>query len=131
MNLQKKLSSSFLDTYNLTNLVKRNICFEGKGSCLDLILTIKKYCFKIATAFETGLSEDSETAFVKTLTSHAPMKIEVFRGNHKLHINKVFQKIIIKRPQLKNKVSSRTKQPPQTFQNIKVNNIWLSKWIEK
>ena len=77
----------------------------------------KKYCFKITTAFETELSEDFETAFVKTLTLHAPKKI--FRGNDKLHINKVLQKTIIKRPQLKHEVASKTKQPPSDISKHK------------
>ena len=28
----------FLDSNNLTNLIKTNTCFKGKGSCIDLIL---------------------------------------------------------------------------------------------
>ena len=33
-----------------------NTCFKGKGSCIDLILTNRKYCFKYSSTFETGLS---------------------------------------------------------------------------
>ena len=33
----------FLDSNNLTNLIKTNTCFKGKGSSIDLILTNRKY----------------------------------------------------------------------------------------
>ena len=26
--------------------MKTNTCFKGKGTCIDLILTNRKYCFK-------------------------------------------------------------------------------------
>ena len=32
-------------------------CFKGSGSCIDLILTNRKYCFKHTSTFETGLSD--------------------------------------------------------------------------
>ena len=36
----------FLDSNSLTNLIKANTCFKGKGSCIDLILTNRKFSFK-------------------------------------------------------------------------------------
>ena len=33
----------FLDSNSLTNLIKTNTCFKGKGSCIDLILTKRKF----------------------------------------------------------------------------------------
>ena len=37
---------NFMDSQNFTNLIKNNTCFKGVGSCIDLILTNRKYCFK-------------------------------------------------------------------------------------
>ena len=42
---------------NLFNLVKINTCFKGEGSCIDLILTNRKYSFKNTCSFKTGLSD--------------------------------------------------------------------------
>ena len=42
---------------NNQNLVKSNTCFKGEGSCIDLILTNRKYCFKNTCSFKTGLSD--------------------------------------------------------------------------
>ena len=47
----------FMQSYNLYNLIKSNTCFKGSGSCIDLILTNRKYCFKNSLTFETGLSD--------------------------------------------------------------------------
>ena len=48
---------SFMNNQNLFNLVKSNTCFKGKGSCIDLILTNRKYSFKNTCSVETGLSD--------------------------------------------------------------------------
>ena len=34
-----------------------NTCFKGKGTCIDLILTNRKYSFKNTNTFEVGLSD--------------------------------------------------------------------------
>ena len=47
----------FLNDYDLTNLVKRNTNFKGGDSCIDFILTNRKYSFKFSTTFEVGLSD--------------------------------------------------------------------------
>ena len=64
---------SFLNSNNCTNLIKTNICFEGSGSCVDLILTNRKYSFQYIRSYETGLSDYHlliytmlKTTFIKT-----------------------------------------------------------------
>ena len=49
--------SVFMEHYNYYNLVKNNTCFKGDGSCIDLILTNRKYCFKNRSSFETSISD--------------------------------------------------------------------------
>ena len=46
--------------YHYGNKVSKlfsNTCFKGEGSCIDLILTNRKYSFKNTCSFETGLSD--------------------------------------------------------------------------
>ena len=42
---------------NSYNITTSNTCFEGSGSCIKLIITNRKNCFKNATLFETGRSK--------------------------------------------------------------------------
>ena len=58
--------TSFMQSFNLFNLIKTNTCFKGKGSCIDLILTNRKYCFKHSSTFETGLSDHHHRLFYVT-----------------------------------------------------------------
>ena len=46
---------TFMETHIYFNLVKNNTCFKGPGSCIDLILTNRKYCFRGTSSFETEL----------------------------------------------------------------------------
>ena len=46
---------TFMGIHNCFNLVKNNTCFKGPGSCIDLILTNRKYCFRGTSSFETEL----------------------------------------------------------------------------
>ena len=48
---------SFMQSLNLFNIIKSNTCFKGNGTCKDLILTNRKYCFKYSSTFEAGLSD--------------------------------------------------------------------------
>ena len=47
----------FLDSSSLTNLIETNTCFKGKGSCIYLILTNRKFSFKFTSTYETGISD--------------------------------------------------------------------------
>ena len=57
MDLSHRQLSAFMEHYNYYNLIKNNTCFKGDGSCIDLILTNRKYCFKTTSSFETGISD--------------------------------------------------------------------------
>ena len=56
LNPTDPLMMTFLNEHDLINLIKNNTCFKGEGSCIDLILTNRKFSFKNSTSFETGLS---------------------------------------------------------------------------
>ena len=48
---------SFMNNEKLHYLLKGNTCFKGMGSCIDLILTNRRYSFKHTSSTETGLSD--------------------------------------------------------------------------
>ena len=66
-----------MDSQNFTNRIKNNTCFEAVGSCIDLILTNRKYCFKNTSSYETGISDHHHLIFsiMKTIfASEEPKK---------------------------------------------------------
>ena len=58
---------------------------------------------------------------METLDKNAQKKTNIFRGNHKSHINKTLRKAILKRSQLKNK-ANKTKDPKDISKYIKQRN---------
>ena len=42
---------TFLNSNYLYNLIKSNTCFKGKGSCVDLFLTNRKYSFEFSGSY--------------------------------------------------------------------------------
>ena len=71
MNPVKPEMNTFLNTENLTNLIKENTGFKGAGSCIDLILTDSKYSFQYSSSKETGLSDHHLLIFSMTKTKLA------------------------------------------------------------
>ena len=73
--------TSFMQSFNLFNLIKTNTCFKGKGSCIGLILTNRKYCFKHSSTFETGLSDHHHLVYsmLKTCFKREESKIFIYR----------------------------------------------------
>ena len=72
-----------------------------------------------------GEYENYEQNFVKVLNTHAPKKIKIFRGNHKLHYYNNLRKAIMKRSRLKNK-AKRTKAPIDIVNYKKQRNLVVS-----
>ena len=48
---------SFMDSQNFVSLIKNKTCFKGTGSCIDWILTNRKYSFTNTSSYKTGLSD--------------------------------------------------------------------------
>ena len=46
---------TFLNSSNLYSVIKSNTCFKGKGSCIELFLTNRKYSSKFIGSYETGI----------------------------------------------------------------------------
>ena len=55
MEPNNRMFKSFLESNNLTTLIKTNTGFKGKESSIDLILTNRKYLFKYTSSYEKGL----------------------------------------------------------------------------
>ena len=73
--------TSFMQSFNLFHLIKTYTCFKGKGSCIDLILANRKYCFKRSSAFETGQSDDHHLLYsmLKTCFQREESNLFIYR----------------------------------------------------
>ena len=73
--------ASFMHSFKLYNLIKSNTCFKASGSCIDFILTNRKYCFKHTSSFETGLSNHHHLIYsmLKTTFKKEESKQFIFR----------------------------------------------------
>ena len=81
--------TNFLDSNNLTNLIKTNTCFKGKGSSIDLILTNRKYSFKNTSSYETGLSDHHHMIY--TMFKSSFVNIEPKQLNYRDFKNFLFE----------------------------------------
>ena len=99
MNLEpdKNPMKQFIEDYNLFNLIKKPTCFKStKGTCIDLILTNKKFSFQFSDTYETGLSDCHTliyTMFKSTFYKLKPKKI-IYR-NYKMFNEEAFLKEIV------------------------------------
>ena len=85
--------AGFMGHYNYNNLIKNNTCFKGDGSCIDLILTNRKYCFKNTSSFETGISDHHHLIYsiLKTTVEKEESKKVTYR-NYKQFQSENFEK---------------------------------------
>ena len=83
-NLQPSSPSmlSFMDSQNFVSLIKKKTCFKGTGSCIDLILTNRKYSFKNTSSYETGLSDHHHLIYsvMKTIFKCEEPKKLIYRN---------------------------------------------------
>ena len=61
--------SAFMEHYNYYNLIKNNTFFKGNSSCIDVILTNGKYCFKNTCWFENGISDHYHLIYLMLKTT--------------------------------------------------------------
>ena len=73
----------FMEANGFVNLINSNTCFKGKGSCIDLTLTNRKYSFKHSHSIETGISGHHHCHLIyimlKTSFSKAEPKLVHYR----------------------------------------------------
>ena len=63
---------SFLESNNLTNLIKKNNCPKGKGSSIDLFN--RKYSFKYKSSFQTRFSDHHQMIYTMLKSSFINIK---------------------------------------------------------
>ena len=73
---------SFMDNQNFVSLIKNKTCFKGTGSCIDLILTNRKYSFTNTSSYETGLSDHHHLIYsvMKTIFKCEEPKKLIYRN---------------------------------------------------
>ena len=81
MESSNAIFKSFLDSSNLTNLIKNNTCFKGQRSSVDLTLTSRKFLFKYTSSYETGLSDHHYMIY--TMLKFSLMYIEPKQLNYR------------------------------------------------
>ena len=67
MEQTNSLLNAFMQSRSSFNLIKS--CFKGSGSCIDLILINRKFCFKGSSTFDTGLSDHHHLIYFMLKTS--------------------------------------------------------------
>ena len=81
----------FLQKYNLYSCIKKPTCFKSvtNPSCIDLILTNKKYSLQHSHSFETGLSDFHHMIYtqLKTTFVKQPPKVLKYRDYTKFSEN--------------------------------------------
>ena len=72
-------TARFMETYNLTNLVKEPTCYKNplNPSCIDLILTNKSRNFKNTSTFDSGLSDFHKMVVTSFKFNYNPGKPKV------------------------------------------------------
>ena len=80
---------SFMNNENVINLVKENTCFKGKGSCIDLMLTNRRYSFKHTSSTERDLSDHRHliSSMMKATFEKEESKILVYRDYKNFNFN--------------------------------------------
>ena len=80
---------SFMNNENFINLLKENTCFKGKGSCIDLIITNRRYSFKHTSSTETSLSYHHHliSLIMKTAFEKEESEVLVHRHYKKFNFN--------------------------------------------
>ena len=106
------LLNVFMQSHNLFNLTKSSTCFKGSGSCIDLIVTNQKFCFKNSSTFETSLRYHHHLiyAMLKTTFKNEDSKRVIYR-DYKNFYREYFQN------DLKNGLSKCSKNY-ESFQNV-------------
>ena len=89
---------SLMNNENLINLVKGNTCFKGKGSCIDLISTNRRYFFKHISSTETGLSDLHHlvSLMMKTTFEKEESKVLVYRDYKNFSFNSFRSELLSK-----------------------------------
>ena len=89
---------TFLNERDLINLIKNNTCFKGEGSCIDFILTNRKFSFKNSTFFGTGLSDHRHQIYsmLKRTFHKEELKTLIYRDYNTFSLETFSSEILLK-----------------------------------
>ena len=90
MDVDNTYMKPFISSYNLYSMIKTNTCFKSvNGSCIDLMLTNKKYSFMMTQTFDTNESDFHHMIYrmFKTTFIKAPPKTIKYRHCKAININ--------------------------------------------
>ena len=82
---------AFMDSQNFVSLMKNKTCFKGTCSCIDLILTNRKYSFKNTSSYETGLSDHHHLIYSVMKTTFKREEPKLIYRNYSNFSQKDFQ----------------------------------------
>ena len=69
---------SFLDEQKCKNIIKNKTCFKSvKGSCIDVILTIRPSLHQFTNVFETGISDHPPLVYRRLKSTYTKMEPKV------------------------------------------------------
>ena len=107
---------TFLNEHNQFD--KNNTCFKGEGSCIDLILTNRKFSFNNSTSFETGLSDHHHLIYLmlKTTFHEEEPKTLIYRDYQTFSLKKFSSELFLK-------LESQENNDYQTFETNFVDNL--------
>ena len=71
--------------------MKNKTCFKGTCSCIDLILTNRKYSFKNTSSYETGLSDHHHLIYSVMKTTFKREEPKLIYRNYSNFSQKDFQ----------------------------------------
>ena len=65
----------FLDSNSVTNLIKTNTCFKGKGYCIDLVLTNRTF----TSTYEMGINGHHHMIYIQSSFQNTKPKLLSYR----------------------------------------------------
>ena len=111
---------AFSEGHNLFNLMKDKTSFKSaSGTCIDLIFTNKKICFKNTSTIDTGVSDFHRMIFTQLkLTFQKLIPKTIFFRDSKNFDKKNFDKDLILSLMCNTKGSSNYSQFSESFEKI-------------
>ena len=125
---------SLIQDHGLYNMIKHPTCLKSsKGSCIDLIFTIRKHSFMHSKSFETGFSDHHHMIYIilKTTYIKLPPKKVIYRNyknwSHLQFEDEMRRKLTLSHPSVYRNfesifVNALEKNAPTKTRIVRVNN---------
>ena len=81
----------FLNKHNLYNHIKEKTCWKSKnGSCIDLLISNKRYSFKHSGVAETGLSDFHSLIYIMLKTTYVKPRPKKYKYRNYKNFNQIY-----------------------------------------